>query len=88
MAGDLNNHAPFAGGHGDGGQAMGGKPHDQAHTTTDGPGAQAPDAATPDFPALQRAIDQARASGGYGAFCEARRALLLAQAAVYERRPQ
>lgn len=42
MAGDLNNHAPFAGGHGDGGLAMGGKPHDQAHNTTNGRGAQDP----------------------------------------------
>jgi hypothetical protein len=43
----------------------------------------------PDFPALHRAVDQALASGDYTAYCEARRALLLAQAAAYsERRSQ
>lgn len=52
MAGDLNNHAPFAGGHGDGGLAMGGKPHDQAHDTTNTRGAQDPSLADLDFAAL------------------------------------
>jgi len=52
MAGDLNNHAPFAGGQGDGGLAMGGKPHDQAHDTTNTRGAQDPSLADLDFAAL------------------------------------
>lgn len=49
MAGALNNHAPFAGGHGDGGLAMDGKSHDQTHDTTNKSGAQDPNLALADL---------------------------------------
>ena len=77
-AGSLSGPAPVCKtGAAGGGLARGGP--DQLHITT----TRAARQAASDFQPLRQAIDIARASGDYLAYCAARRELLLAQAAAY-----
>lgn len=57
--------------------------HGQGHYNTTARAAQAPVQSTRTIDRLRREADHAKATGDYAAFCEARRAFLLAQAEAY-----
>jgi hypothetical protein len=74
----LKSQSPSAGGIGDSGLSR--LLPAQPHNSTIPGRIQAPS----DFPDLRRKIEAAKAAGDYQAYCQARKELLLAQAAAYQ----